>query len=116
MQEQVYEHRSYLTSVYEPKKNEITATAMYFIKEFIRSSGDLNKVEDLLLTKRENQVIALMAEGLNNTEIAENLEISETTVSSYIQNIYSKYGFSGKLSRTRAVLEYLKRIGKLNES
>ena len=52
------------------------------------------------LTEREREVLALMVEGLNNTQIAGRLTISPSTVKSHVSNILSKLGVS---SRTEAV-------------
>ena len=104
-----YGHKSYTGTVYQPKKDEITASAMYFLKEFIKQVTENFKMEDWLLTKRENQVIALMSKGLDNNEIAESLDLSSATVSTYIGNIYQKYDVSGKNARLNAVLKYWKR-------
>jgi NarL family two-component system response regulator LiaR len=42
------------------------------------------------LTKREMEVLKLIAKGLNNREIAEQLVISEHTVKGHVSNIFSK--------------------------
>jgi NarL family two-component system response regulator LiaR len=52
------------------------------------------------LTERERDVLALMVEGLNNTQIAGRLTVSPSTVKSHVSNILSKLGVS---SRTEAV-------------
>lgn len=52
------------------------------------------------LTERERAVLALMVEGLNNTQIAGRLTVSPSTVKSHVSNILSKLGVS---SRTEAV-------------
>ena len=49
------------------------------------------------LTERERQVIALIAEGLKNKQIAERLFISPTTVTHHLSSIYSKLGVSDRL-------------------
>jgi NarL family two-component system response regulator LiaR len=52
------------------------------------------------LTDREREVLALMVEGLNNTQIAGKLTVSPSTVKSHVSNILSKFGVA---SRTEAV-------------
>jgi len=49
------------------------------------------------LTGRERQVIALIAEGLKNKQIAERLFISDTTVRHHLTVIFSKLGVSDRL-------------------
>jgi DNA-binding NarL/FixJ family response regulator len=44
------------------------------------------------LSTREGQVLALVAQGLSNAEIAERLYISKSTVKSHINQIFSKTG------------------------
>jgi LuxR family maltose regulon positive regulatory protein len=48
------------------------------------------------LTKREMEVLRLIAEGCSNKEIAQKLSISLRTVKFYATNIYSKLGASGR--------------------
>ena len=52
------------------------------------------------LTEREREVLILMVEGLNNTQIAGRLKISPSTIKSHVSNILSKLGVA---SRTEAV-------------
>jgi NarL family two-component system response regulator LiaR len=57
-------------------------------------------VPGLDLTEREREVLALMVEGLNNTQIAGQLGVSPSTIKSHVSNILSKLGVA---SRTEAV-------------
>ena len=52
------------------------------------------------LTARERAVLALMVEGINNTEIAAKLTVSPSTIKSHVSHILSKLGVA---SRTEAV-------------
>lgn len=51
------------------------------------------------LTKREREVLALMIEGLNNTQIAGRLVVSPSTIKTHVSHILSKLGAT---SRTEA--------------
>jgi DNA-binding NarL/FixJ family response regulator len=50
-----------------------------------------------LLTPREAQVVALVADGLANREIAAELQLSEHTVKKYVFRIFEKLGISSRV-------------------
>jgi len=50
-----------------------------------------------LLTKREQEVVGLLAEGSSNREIAHQLRLSEHTVKNYVFAIFDKVGVSTRL-------------------
>ncbi len=63
-------------------------------------------VPGLDLTTREREVLALLVEGLNNSQIAQKLTVSPSTIKSHVSNILSKLGVA---SRTEAVALTLKK-------
>ena len=66
----------------------------------LRSSGPRPPTEarrrDEPLTAREVEVLALVAQGRSNREIAEQLFISAKTVSVHVSNILAKLGAAGR--------------------
>jgi DNA-binding NarL/FixJ family response regulator len=50
-----------------------------------------------LLTPREEQVVALVADGLTNRQVARELSLSEHTVKKYLFRIFDKLGISSRV-------------------
>jgi DNA-binding NarL/FixJ family response regulator len=63
-----------------------------------------------LLTPREEQVVALVADGLCNREVADELRLSEHTVKKYLYRIFDKLGVS---SRVELVIYAVNHGGRL---
>ncbi len=57
----------------------------------------LNSVGRPILTPREEQVVALVAEGLPNRHIARELNLSEHTIKKYLFRIFEKLGISTRV-------------------
>ncbi len=57
----------------------------------------LNSNGNSLLTPREEQVVALVAEGLGNRQIARELNLSEHTIKKYLFHIFEKLGISTRV-------------------
>ena len=57
----------------------------------------LNSSGTSLLTPREEQVVALVAEGLANRQIARELNLSEHTIKKYLFRIFEKLGISTRV-------------------
>ncbi len=75
------------------------AVALKLIHE-LNQPTDMPQTKDPL-TSREREVLAFLAQGLSNMEIAAHLTISERTVGTHISNILSKLHL---VSRTQAAL------------
>ncbi len=63
------------------------------------------------LTQRERDVLALMAEGRSNTEIAASLVITDSAVSKHINSIFTKLGLHPGDTGHRRVLAVLRYLG-----
>jgi DNA-binding NarL/FixJ family response regulator len=57
----------------------------------------VNLTGEQLLTPREQQVVALVAQGLGNREIAHELNLSEHTIKKYVFRIFDKLGISTRV-------------------
>jgi DNA-binding NarL/FixJ family response regulator len=57
----------------------------------------LNSHGRQMLTPREEQVVALVAEGLSNRDTARELKLSEHTVKKYLFRIFDKLGISSRV-------------------
>ncbi|MCA1657400.1 MAG: LuxR C-terminal-related transcriptional regulator, partial [Actinobacteria bacterium] len=55
------------------------------------------------LTPREQQIAALVAQGLTNSEVAESAVISHWTVKRHLSNVYEKLGVSDRKQLARAI-------------
>jgi DNA-binding NarL/FixJ family response regulator len=58
------------------------------------------------LTAREMEVLRLLARGLSNAQIAEELVVSLLTVKAHLRSIYSKLGVTSRVAATRYALEH----------
>jgi len=59
----------------------------------------------IILSQRKNEVLALISEGMSNAQVAQQLQISVSTVKFHLQNIYHTLGVR---NRTEATHWYLK--------
>jgi len=60
------------------------------VEHAIKGRGTSRVIESVRMTKRERQVIELIADGLANKEIAQSLHLSTYTVKSHVHNILEK--------------------------
>ena len=60
-------------------------------------TGNTRPKQENLLSKREREVLACVADGLKNREIARRLQLSEHTVKNYLFRLCDKVGSSGRV-------------------
>ncbi len=71
-----------------------------------RSGAQISRSSEIKLTKRERQILALIAEGLSTQDIAHSLNRSEKTIYSYRSQLQHKLGVTGVADMTKyAILE-----------
>ena len=69
------------------------------------SNKDKSASERYWLTERETEILTLMTEGLNTTQLSETLCISNNTLKTHLKKIFAKLGVE---DRTAAALKALK--------
>lgn len=72
------------------------------------NEGDFSR-----LTPREREVLALLAEGRPNKDIARHLDLREITVKYHLKNIYRKLHVSNRAQAVKIALEDMARTGTL---
>ena len=78
------------------------------VASLVYSGRSSSRLADL--TARERDVLALMAQGLTNAAVAEDLYLSESSIEKYVSSVFIKLGLSDERHvhrRVLAVLAYL---------
>jgi DNA-binding NarL/FixJ family response regulator len=70
--------------------HEVAAGNIYISQELKQKAIGTKPEEDVKLTKRELQVLELLAEGLTNKEIADKIFLSKRTVETHRKNLIDK--------------------------
>ncbi len=82
-----------------PMSGEIARKVVQYFRKPVSPNPEIQS-----LTKREEEILSLLAEGYTSKEIGDKLSISYDTVCSHLRHIYDKLHVR---SRTQAVIKYL---------
>ena len=75
----------------------LTGSLFSQIAEKVVGEGKASLIESVRMTRREREVVELIAEGLSNKEIAQRLNIATFTVKSHVHNILEKLALHTRL-------------------
>ncbi|MGD1022145.1 MAG: response regulator transcription factor [Candidatus Sulfotelmatobacter sp.] len=82
-----------------------------YVMEALRASEPIRLVDSggaAILSKREQDVVRCVAEGLSNREIASSLGLTEHTVKNYLFRIFDKLGVSSRVEVVLYVFRFRK--------
>ena len=88
----------------KPKIETVVVEKEVYVNTFVLNKKEL---ENLNLSKRELEVLQLMAEGLSNKEIGQRLFISVSTIKTHSNNLFEKMNVD---RRTQAI-DRAKKLG-----
>ncbi len=88
-----------------PCSPHMAARAFARIAELARERNGSEARQQTLLTRRETDILHLIAAGLGNKEIAQHLSISISTVKHHVHNIFDKLQVSHRREAIRLALQ-----------
>jgi DNA-binding CsgD family transcriptional regulator len=62
-----------------------------------------------VLTRRESEIVRLVADGLSDKEIAASLHLSRNTVRTHLRRLFHKYALHSRAEAVAVLLEVLER-------
>jgi DNA-binding CsgD family transcriptional regulator len=78
------------------RAREARATLMALVAGRLRALGEQGETDDLHLTTREREIVAMVAAGKTNAQIATQLWIAPATVKKHLENTYVKLGVGSR--------------------
>jgi DNA-binding NarL/FixJ family response regulator len=70
-----------------------------------------NALGDAILSRREEEVLYCLAEGLSNRELADRLKLSEHTIKNHIFRMFNKLGVSSRMEAVLYALNWADQTG-----
>lgn len=103
----------YMTKPFEPEELVAQVESLLRQAENLRqSSGGIGEMgaaiavpEDVSLTPTEKKVVQLVAQGLANRKIADQLDVSQRTVESHVSNMLGKTSLKNRTELARWAIE-----------
>jgi DNA-binding CsgD family transcriptional regulator len=91
-----------------------SSAQMRYLLEAFREAEPIQVLDsrgEEILSKREQDVVRCVAEGLSNREIASRLKLTEHTVKNYLFRIFDKLGVSSRVEVVLYVFRLRKELG-----
>jgi DNA-binding NarL/FixJ family response regulator len=100
------EGRNHVLMPSEPAWNQFVTEVKRFVAEPVRTPQPRLPS----LSRREQEVLRLVAEGMDNDAIAQRLSLSTRTVERHLSHAYAKLGVSGKAARAAAAVRFARAL------
>ena len=79
---------------------------LLIFEETVSNKLDMNGIrQQFKLTRRETDILRRVLDGLTNSEIAMDIDISEQTVKDHLSNIYMKTGAKNRFTLLRLIMD-----------
>ena len=79
---------------------------LLIFEETVSNKLDMNGIrQQFKLTRRESDILRRVLDGLTNSEIAIDIDISEQTVKDHLSNIYIKTGAKNRFTLLRLIMD-----------
>jgi DNA-binding CsgD family transcriptional regulator len=79
---------------------------LLIFEETVSNKVDMNLIrKHLKLTRRETDILRRVLDGLTNSEIAIDLDISEQTVKDHLSNVYMKTGAKNRFALLQLIID-----------
>jgi len=95
-----------LAFAFQDAANQSRHSGLERIEGSLRTESVDGESYPVELTKRELEVLRLIAAGLTDAQLAEQLTLSTRTVHAHVRSIYSKLGVNNRSAATRYAIEH----------
>jgi LuxR family transcriptional regulator, positive regulator of biofilm formation len=101
-------HKQFITGIKSIFNGELWLSRKLLSKILMNSrKNPQSRIEDFGLTRRETEIIKLIADGSRNNDIADSLCLSEHTVKTHIYHIYKKLNVANRMQAANWVNQHL---------
>lgn len=84
----------------------VSSTGLHFVLEALVEHGTASQLSGSCpLSKREDEITSLVAEGFSNRQISERLGLSEHTIKNYLFRVFEKLGVNTRVGLTLYALQ-----------
>jgi len=95
-------------SIHKALEGKVWFDQTYLKRVMETKTASEARSDSMIFTERERQVLSLVFEGLANKEIADRMQISESSVKSTLQQLFEKTGVRTRSQLVRVALERFK--------